>query len=101
MTMMIPTFLEQNFWFVLLVASGITFPLAWIADSILGDGAFGLIGNYVFLMLGALGGGVAVMLFIGSATQVMSNPHLPFFSASAGAACMILTACMLKRLVTR
>lgn len=101
MMMVFPSYFTENLWFIALVASGITFPLAWIADSVFGENAFGLIGNYILLMIGAFGGAAWLMLFIGSATRVMSLPHLPFFAAAAGAAALILSACFIKRLVRR
>lgn len=97
MTMMLPAFFTDNLWFVLLVAAATTFPLAWIADAVFQDRAFGLIGNYVFLMTGALGGATWLMLAIGSATRAMQAPELPFFAAVAGAAATILVAATIKR----
>lgn len=96
-----PSYFTENLWFILLVGSAITFPLAWIAEGVFRDSAFGLIGNYILLMIGALGGAAWLMLFIGSANRVMAAPHLPFFAAAGGAAVMILSACVVKRLVTR
>lgn len=96
-----PSYFTENLWFIALVASGITFPLAWIADGVFKDNAFGLMGNYVLLMIGAYGGAAWLMLFIGSASRVMALPHLPFFAAAAGAAAIMLSACFVKRLVTR
>lgn len=97
----LPSYFTENIWFIVLVGSAITFPLAWIADGVFKDNAFGMIGNYILLMIGAIGGAAWLMLFIGSATRVMALPHLPFFAAAGGAAALILSACFIKRLVTR
>lgn len=96
-----PSYFTENLWFIALVGSAITFPLAWIADGAFKETAFGLMGNYILLMIGAYGGAAWLMLFIGSATRVMALPHLPFFAAAGGAAAVILSACFVKRLVTR
>lgn len=97
----LPSYFTENIWFIVLVGSAITFPLAWIADGVFKDNAFGMIGNYILLMIGAIGGAAWLMLFIGSATRVMALPHLPFFAAAGGAAALMLSACFIKRLVTR
>lgn len=99
MTMMLPAFFTDNLWFIVLVTLAAAFPLAWIAEAVFGDRAFGLIGNYVFLMTGALGGASWMMLSVGSATRVMQNPELPFFAAAGGAAALILVAAGIKRLM--
>lgn len=99
--MFLPSYFTENLWFILLVGSAITFPLAWIAEGVFKENAFGLIGNYILLMIGAFGGAAWLMLFIGSASRVMAAPHLPFFAAAAGAAAVILSACIVKRVVTR
>lgn len=101
MMMAFPSYFTENLWFIALVASGITFPLAWIADGVFKENAFGMIGNYVLLMIGAFAGAAWLMLFIGSATRVMALPHLPFFAAAGGAAALILSACFVKRLIMR
>ena len=101
MSGVLPPFVMDNLWFVFLVASVLTWPMAWLADTAFKDGAFGLLGNYVLLMIGSLGGAVWLMIHIGSANRVMSMPHLPFFAAMAGATAIILAACFLKQIVRR
>jgi uncharacterized membrane protein YeaQ/YmgE (transglycosylase-associated protein family) len=101
MTAFLPPFVMDNLWFIFLIASVLTWPMAWLADGAFKDNAFGLMGNYILLMIGSLVGATWLMLHIGSATQVMNQPHLPFFAAVAGASTLILAACFLKRLVTR
>ncbi|MFK7793328.1 MAG: hypothetical protein AB8B88_11745 [Devosiaceae bacterium] len=101
MTGLLPPFVMDNLWFIFLTASVLTWPMAWISDGFFKDNAFGLWGNYAILMTGSLGGATLLMLYIGSATQVMNAPHLPFFAAMAGASMLILTACFIKRAVIR
>lgn len=96
-----PAYFTDNLWFIILVGSALTFPLAWIADGVFKENAFGVMGNYILLMIGAYGGAAWLMLFIGSATRTMALPHLPFFAAAGGAAAVILSACFVKRLVVR
>lgn len=98
---LLPPFVVDNAWFIVLVASLLTWPMAWLADGAFKDNAFGIFGNYVLIMIGSLVGATWLMVHIGSATQVMNAPHLPFFAAVAGAVTVILGACFLKRLVTR
>ena len=97
----LPGFFLDNFWFIILIASAITFPLAWVADAAFGEQGFGLIGNYILLMIGSICGAAALMLYWGSATRVMDAPHWPFFAAAAGGTTLILAACLLKRLIRR
>ncbi len=97
----LPPFVMDNLWFIILVASFLTWPAAWIADGVFKDRAFGLFGNYFFLMIGSLVGATWIMMHLGSAHRTMSMPHLPFFAAVAGASVVILVACFLKRLVNR
>lgn len=101
MSGMLPSFVMDNFWFICLVASALTWPMAWIADSAFKENAFGLMGNYVLLIIGSLGGAIWMMIYVGSASRVMSMPHLPFFAAMAGAATVVLAACFLKRMIVR
>ncbi|MEM6711869.1 MAG: hypothetical protein AAF590_06255 [Pseudomonadota bacterium] len=101
MAAFLPPFVVENMWFIMLVASLITWPLAWVADNVFADSAFGIFGNYVFLMSGSLLGGTGLMLHLGSASPVLNQPHLPFFAAAAGAAACMLLACFVKRLLFR
>lgn len=101
MSSILPPFVSDNLWFILLVATALTWPMAWLADGAFKDNAFGLMGNYVILMVGSLSGATLLMLYVGSARRVMDAPQLPFFAAVAGATVLILAACFLKRLVMR
>ena len=101
MAAFLPPFVMEHLWFIVLVAGLLTWPLAWFADNIFGENAFGILGNYTFLMSGSLVGGIWLMLHMGSASQVMNQPHLPFFAASGGAAACMLAACFVKRLIVR
>lgn len=95
----VPNFVMDNLWYILLIASLLTWPMAWLADGAFKENGFGLLGNYVLLMIGSLAGGFCIMLYMGSANQVMNAPHLPFFAAVAGASVLILTACFIKRAI--
>ncbi|MEM1288904.1 MAG: hypothetical protein AAGH60_11175 [Pseudomonadota bacterium] len=99
MLMQFPSYFTDNFWFITLVASFITFPTAWIADATFKEQGFGVMGNYVFLMTGALGGSAALMLYLGSAQRVMNAPEMSFFAGVAGAVVTIFLAALLKRMV--
>jgi uncharacterized membrane protein YeaQ/YmgE (transglycosylase-associated protein family) len=101
MSGLLPPLVMDNLWFILLIASVLTWPMAWLADGAFKDNAFGLIGNYLILMVGSLVGATWLMIHVGSANQVMNAPHLPFFAAVAGASVLILGACFLKRVVSR
>lgn len=97
----LPPFVMDNLWFIFLIASVLTWPMAWFADGAFKDNAFGLMGNYVILMIGSLIGATLLMVHVGSANQVINAPHLPFFAAVASASTLILAACFLKRLLSR
>jgi hypothetical protein len=97
----LPNFVMDNLWYVILVASLLTWPMAWLADGAFQHHGFGLLGNYLLLMIGSLGGAIWIMIHMGSAAQVMSAPQLPFFAALAGASALILSACLLKRFLVR
>lgn len=97
----LPPFVMDNLWFIILIASVLTWPLAWLADGTFKHNAFGIFGNYLILMVGSLTGATWLMVHFGSATRVINEPHLPFFAAVAGATFCILAACFLKRLMIR
>lgn len=98
---LLPPFVMDNVWFIFLIASVLTWPMAWCADGAFKDNAFGLIGNYMILMVGSLIGATWLMIHVGSANHVINQPHLPFFAAVAGATTLILGACFIKRLMMR
>ncbi|MBV6657725.1 MAG: hypothetical protein KI785_08165 [Devosiaceae bacterium] len=97
MPLVLPGFFMDNLWFVFLVGSAVAFPLAWVADSVFAERGFGFMGNYIFLITGALGGAAWMMLYTGSATRVMDAPQYPFFAAVAGSFVVLFLAATVKR----
>ncbi|MEM6382753.1 MAG: hypothetical protein AAF739_08775 [Pseudomonadota bacterium] len=97
MPVQLPNYFVDNLWYISLVASFVTFPLAWVADAVFKHRAFGVIGNYILLMIGSLSGIALFMYYSGGASRSISEPELAFFSAAAGASMIIVTAGVVKR----
>lgn len=97
----LPAFVADNSAIIMIIASAITLPMAWISDAALRDLGFGYVGNYVLLWIGCLLGAGGVMLHVGSAERFLANMQWSFLAAAAGAVTTILTACLVKRLLPR
>ena len=99
--MNLPAFVADNSTIILIIASAITLPMAWISDAALRDLGFGYVGNYVLLWAGCLFGAVGFMLHLGSAERMMGALEWYFMAAAGGAITVILLACIIKRLFIR
>jgi uncharacterized membrane protein YeaQ/YmgE (transglycosylase-associated protein family) len=95
----LPFYITQNMTFIVLMVALIGFPLSWISDAVLKDMGFGVLINYVFILIGSYLGALVCFFYFSSSVPVLSTPVFATISAALGAVIVLLVACWIKRLI--
>ena len=85
---------------VLAVIAVVAGPSAWIADGVLGRLSFGVVGNYMLMLVGAFVGVYAIFTAIPSQSYLLGHPEWIVGSASIGAFTLVFLAGAIRRFTT-
>jgi len=91
----VPDMSTFNLYVVVALAVACAFALAWIADALLGDGAYGVILNTVILLAGAI---IGTLLWRRFGISIKANPQVISATVATGSALLLLmTGTLLRR----
>jgi uncharacterized membrane protein YeaQ/YmgE (transglycosylase-associated protein family) len=74
----LPLYISENLGFIAVVVGIVAFPIAWISDMILKGQGFGVIGNYLFIIVGAYLGAIGLFYYFQTAVVILKQPEVPF-----------------------